>query len=142
MVRLPKKLIAEGNKLFGHTNWSDGDGNGFEEGVTLYDNPQDDWEANEVASIGFEEMPGCCGIVIFTNLQVNVKNKGYGEFVTKIAEYYAADNGYTLAIATTNNKAGAKIALALGATEAASFTNRKTRHPIKVWTKKLPAKTR
>jgi len=138
MVKLPKKLIAEGGKLFGHTNWSAGDGTGFGEGVTLYENRHDD----EIASIDFEEMPGCCGIVVFTNLQVDVKNKGYGEFVTKIAEYYAADDGYTLAIATTNNKAGEKIALALGATEAASFTNRKTQHPIKVWTKKLPARTR
>jgi hypothetical protein len=154
----PKTFVAKGDKLFGQDKWEVLDS--FDSfpgdfGVFLhirptdrnlhfsgkgYCNPFNNYDS-EVATIQMSEMPGCCGVVVLTDLEVRGNShKGYGEFLTEAALYAACQEGFTLAIATTQNKnrVSGLIAKALGAAEVASFTNRKTKNVIKVWTKVLP----
>jgi hypothetical protein len=132
----PKSFVAKGDKLFGKDRWE-------LNSLTSYDRNTLRLNVdNRVATISLEEMPGCCGIAVLTALEAGGK-RGYGEFLSEAATYWAANLGYTLAIATTlsKNKASTAIATSLRAKEAAQFTNRRTRNSIKVWVKPLPEKS-
>lgn len=134
----PKELVDKGDKLFGSKeNWE------FENsyGSSLSLNVDD----VEVASVSLEEFPGCCGVVVITALDtIGKRNKGYSKFLSEAALYFAANLGYTLAVATTvfKNRPSNKIAESLGANQVASFSNRRTKNVVKVWTKQLPPKTK
>jgi|SRR3954466_628982 len=131
----PKNLIAKGNKLFGHTEWEF-----VEEHDDKFNLTEDGWDT--IVSVHMEELPGCCGVAILTSLRSQKRNVGYSKFLMEAALYWVANKGYTLAIATTvAHKATDAIAAAIGAKEAATFTNRRTRNRIKVWTKTLPFKS-
>lgn len=149
---LPKTLIAKGDKLFGKgiknewgeeaSSWElDIDYGNYDEVLVLSDPSSADVREEEVARIELAELPGCCGVCVLTGLDVEkaFRHKGYAEFLMECALYWAAYEGYTLAISTTLvSPYTDAIGKALNASVVESFTNRRTHNSIKLWTKKLP----
>lgn len=147
----PKKFIEKGDKLFGVRTTTGYYGtkipawdfeiqyDGIDDVAVIILKAAD----SVVASVSLVQLPGCCGVVVITDLD-SKKGKGYGEFLSKAALYYAANLGYTLAIATTivRNKSSNQIAVTLGARQVARFSNHKTKNVVKVWVKHLPPKSK
>lgn len=142
---LPKFLVTKGDKLFGGADAWELQKNSYSGENPMLELLQcfcDEDTEEIVATIEVAEMPGCCGVGVLTGLEVTVPKKGYGEFLVECAMHFAAQLGYTLAIATTLGKSKATTAMAesVDANKAATFTNRKTRNVVHVWTKALPKK--
>lgn len=97
----------------------------------------------EMSRFSIEQLPGCCGAVVFYHASVatDFQNKGLGRLLLAVREEAARKAGYTFAQATVlkTNKAERGILEAEGWETLAEFENQRTENVILVYGKNLRA---
>ncbi len=95
----------------------------------------------DIAEFYLQELPGCCGILVFYHASVakDYRGKGLGKLLLKVREESAVKAGYTVGLCTVlkDNKTENKI-LSMGGWEVKyDFTNSRTKNKVNTYIKNL-----
>lgn len=86
-------------------------------------------------------MPGCCGVSIFTGIQIweSYRNKGVGTYFHREAEQFMRDLGYSCGFCTITSymTVERKILEKQGWKKVHEFVNKRTRNTVEMWVKDI-----
>lgn len=93
------------------------------------------------AQYKLQQMPGCCGLAVSFNAEINeyVRQYGLGEYFHEERLNLCKDSGYSCMIATTTDKNVIQQNLfqKKGWIMVHSFINKRTKNTVEIWVKDL-----
>ena len=93
----------------------------------------------DVAEFSLQELPGCCGVLVFYHASVakDFRNRGLGKLLLRVREESAVKAGYTMGMCTVLKTNKEELSILADWEEKHSFTNTRTGNEVKVLMKKL-----